>query len=212
MGALRGRANNPSTPKSFTLSHYTLISISSARLICYQKVQKKAWLKCQHRIGVGIRCPLLLVIIFWLFWVKSVKTTEKETRFLVSTWAKKQKRNWNVTTRTTLAAVNWSDGLMISGQSKTLSIIKGFLVHILRKIKKRHRYWLSPVLISATRCRRWSSRWHAPPRLSLQPRVSRCARGTPHRTAGRTGLAIVKIDQSEASPKNFAGWLLIEQF
>ena len=40
---------------------------------------------------------------------------------------------------------------MISGQSKTLSIIKGFLVNILRKIKKRHRYWLSPVLISATR-------------------------------------------------------------
>ena len=39
--------------------------------------------------------------------------------------------------------------------------------------------------------------------------MSRCARRTPHRTAGRTGLAIVKIDQSEASPKNFAGWLLI---
>ena len=31
----------------------------------------------------------------------------------------------------------------------------------------------------------------------------RYARGTPHPTAGRTGLAIVKIDQSEAIPQNF---------
>ena len=48
-------------------------------------------------------------------------------------------RNWNVTTiRTTLAAINinWWDGLMISGQFKTLSIVKGFLVHFLREIKK----------------------------------------------------------------------------
>ena len=69
---------------------------------------------------------------------------------------------------------------MISGQSKTLSIIKGFLVHILRKIKKRHRYWLSPVLISGTRLPyledvgSWYNRWHAPPRLGPQPWVSRC--------------------------------------
>ena len=31
--------------------------------------------------------------------------------------------------------------------------------------------------------------------------MSRCARGTTHPTAGRTGLATVKTDQSEASPQ-----------
>ena len=34
--------------------------------------------------------------------------------------------------------MNWSDGLMISGQFKTLSIIKGFLVNYLREIEKLH--------------------------------------------------------------------------
>ena len=48
-------------------------------------------------------------------------------------------------------------------------------------------------------------------RLSLQPWLSRCARGTPHPTAGRTDLAIVKIDQPEASPQNSVGWLVIGQ-
>ena len=133
------------------LSHCTLISISAARLIYYQKVEKRASVKMPTQ-GRGwgplsfISLHFFVVVVVVLFWVKSAKTTKKETRFLVATWAKKQKRNWNFTTRTTLAAVNWLDGLMISGQSKTLSI-----VHILRKIKKRHRYWLSPVLISAIR-------------------------------------------------------------
>ena len=31
--------------------------------------------------------------------------------------------------------------------------------------------------------------------------MSRCARGITHPTAGRTGLATVKTDQSEASPQ-----------
>ena len=183
MGALRGRANNPSTPKSFTLSHCTLIYISSATLIYYQKVEKRASVKCQRRVGVGVRCPLfrfifvVVVVVVVLFWVKSAKTTKKETRFLVATWAKKKKKNGRGT-ETLRQGPHY--GLMIS-QSKTLSIIKGFLVHILRKIKKRHRYWLSPVLISGTRLPyledvgSWSNRWHAPPRLSPQPWMSRCA-------------------------------------
>ena len=48
-------------------------------------------------------------------------------------------------------------------------------------------------------------------RLSLHPWLFRCARSTPHPTAGRTGLAIVKVDQPEASPQDSVGWLLIGQ-
>ena len=42
----------------------------------------------------------------------------------------------------------------------------------------------------------------------LQSWVSRCARGTPHPTAGRTGLATVKTDQSEASPQ-IGDWVVL---
>ena len=50
------------------------------------------------------------------------------------------------------------------------------------------------------------------PRLSLQPWASRCARGAPYPIAGCMSLSIVKIDPSEVSLYDFAGWLLIGQF
>ena len=122
MGALPGRANNPSTPKSFTSFALYLNQHINRQIYLLSKGRKEG--VSEHaNTGSGLGSAVLyfvlvVFVVVALFWAKSAKTTQKETRFLVATWAKKRKRNWNFTTRITLVNYLNSKGIKTASFSK----------------------------------------------------------------------------------------------